>query len=627
LVVHSFFLVTRTYLSIYIATLDGRITKALVDRDGKKFLMILLWWLSVGIPATYVNSMIKYLESKLFIAFRTRLTEYSYEMYMKNETYYRVGNLDSRLTNPDQCLTEDVSKFCEKLAHLHSQLSKPILDVVLMSWQLFKMANQKGKGSGVLSGALAWVAVWFTAKILKLMQPPFGKLAAQQAQHEGDLRFVQSRLITNSEEIAFYRGHKIERATLYASYMGLVKHMNFIFRTRIFYNMLEGFFMKYVWSSAGLLMIAIPPFLFEQFQSNVSSDVMSTRAQEFSTSKFLLLSGAEAIERIMLALKEISELAGYTERVSEMIQVFQDVEKGEYKKQLVTVSGKPQIDTKLRGQLVEGDLIKFDNVPIVSPNGDILTEKISFEVSSGMHLLITGPNGCGKSSLFRILGGLWPVYSGTVVKPKNTDMFYIPQRPYLCLGTLRDQVIYPDTVEDMKAKGKTDKHLEDIFNWVSLLNILSREGGWNSVNDWKDVLSGGEKQRIGMSRLLYHLPKFAILDECTSAVSIDVEGQMYQRAIDVGITLLTVTHRPSLWKYHNHLLQFDGEGGWQFTPLNADARMSLKEEKSKLEASLSGIPKMQTRLQELCKLLGEESVLLNHPSMRKSTSTTAIKDV
>jgi len=312
----------------------------------------------------------------------------------------------------------------------------------------------------------------------------------------------------------------------------------------------------------------------------------------------------------MLALKDINELAGYTERVSEMIEVFKDVEKGEYKKQLVTISGKPQIDTRMRGSLLEEDIVKFEDVPIVSPNGDILVEKISFEVQPGMHLLITGPNGCGKSSLFRILGGLWPVYGGKVIKPKNSDMFYIPQRPYLCLGTLRDQIIYPDTPEDMTRKGKNDKDLEDIFQWVSLLNILAREGGWNAVNDWKDVLSGGEKQRIGMARLLYHLPRFAILDECTSAVSIDVEGQMYQRAIDVGITLLTVTHRPSLWKYHNHLLQFDGEGGWKFSPLNADARLSLKEEKSKLEGSLSGIPKMQARLQELCKLLGEDSVLL-----------------
>jgi ATP-binding cassette subfamily D (ALD) long-chain fatty acid import protein len=293
----------------------------------------------------------------------------------------------------------------------------------------------------------------------------------------------------------------------------------------------------------------------------------------------MLLMSSDAFGRVMFSYKEISELAGYTSRVSTLLDVIDDVQAGHFEKKLVSSVDTEENAAVLRGrgEIIEGEDIEFTDVPIVSPNGDVLVRKLSFNVRPGEHLLIVGPNGCGKSSLFRILGGLWPVYGGTVRKPGPEAIFYIPQRPYLSRGSLRQQIIYPDSIREMRDKGITDNDLMRILNTVEIGHIVDRQGGWDAEAEWTDVLSGGLQQRVAMARLFYHAPRYAILDECTSSVTLEVERIMYEEAKRLGITLMTVSHRRSLWKYHKTILQFDGQGHYIFTKLDAEKRLQLEE--------------------------------------------------
>jgi ABC-type uncharacterized transport system fused permease/ATPase subunit len=372
-----------------------------------------------------------------------------------------------------------------------------------------------------------------------------------------------------------------------------------------------------------------------------AADVMSQRTGSFVTARKLLVTASDAIERIMLATKDLAQLAGHTARVYEALEVFDDVAAGKYVKHSVVrgednagvagavgaVDGDDVVATaaaaaaaaaaelkndgarwlQLRGELVVADEVSFENVPILTPNGDLLVRSLSFTVRRGDHCLISGPNGCGKSSLFRTLGELWPVYGGVVRKPAPSDIFYVPQQPYMCLGSLRDMILYPDSRDDMIRRGVSDDDLLALLERTLTAHVVRREAqGFDTVRDWKSALSGGLLQRIALARVLYHRPKFAILDECTSAVSIDVEGQIYQHMIDCGITLLTVTHRfASLAKFHTKLLQFDGEGNYAFKPLDQTSGVTLAraDEKASL---LEKMRTMQKRVAELSREGGDD---------------------
>lgn len=562
------FLVLRTFLSIYISSIQGGIVKAIIRSDWNMFLKKLGGMALCAVPASFINSYLDYLNKSLAIHFRKNITGYFLNKYLDGMTYYQITNIDARIPNPDQRLTQDIDKWAHSLSNLYSNITKPILDIVLFSKRLAAILGWQGPASIIM-----WYV--FSTGILRLVSPAFGRLTAIEQQLEGSYRACHTDLVHHSEEIAFYRGQAWEKTRLGASFKDLTTHSKTVALKRLYMGCFDAMFTRYGAVLTGYAVLGLPIFGSnrEKYMAKVHGDA-SAITRDYIRNSSLLINLAKAIGRLVISYKEIQMLAGYTTLVYEMEEVFNDLKKGKYVRVQVDQGNnatanktKSSLNEMNKGEIVDSKNIKFEDVPLLTPNGDCLVEKINFEIEPGMNVVVTGPNGCGKSSLFRILGSLWPMTGGKIYRPKIEQMFYIPQRPYLPPGNLRDQVIYPHSKLQMLRKRVSDEDIKKVLKEVLLDYLIDREGGLDAVNDWNDVLSGGEKQRIAMARLFYHKPTFAVLDECTSAVSVDVEALLYNRSKELGITLFTVSHRQTLFKFHEYMIRFDGEGGYEFSRL------------------------------------------------------------
>ncbi|XP_030623330.1 ATP-binding cassette sub-family D member 3a isoform X1 [Chanos chanos] len=568
LILIAVMLIARTYCDVWMIQNGTMIESAIIGRSTKDFKRYLFSFMKAMPIIALVNNFLKLGLNELKLRFRVRLTKHLYEEYLKGFTYYKMGNLDNRIANPDQLLTQDVEKFCNSVVDLYSNLSKPLLDIILYIFKLTSSIGAQGPAS-----MMAYLLI--SGLFLTRLRRPIGKMTVSEQRYEGEYRYVNSRLITNSEEIAFYNGNTREKQTINSTFKKLVDHLhNFIF-FRFSMGFVDSIIAKYLATVVGYLVVS-RPFLNLSHPRHLHS-THAELLEDYYQSGRMLLRMSQALGRIVLAGREMTRLSGFTARITELMKVLKDLNTGKYERTMVSQTEKERdaLD-KLTlipgsGQIINADnIIKFDHTPLATPNGDILIRDLTFEVRSGTNVLVCGPNGCGKSSLFRALGELWPLFGGCLTKPERGKLFYVPQRPYMTLGTLRDQVIYPDTHEDQRKKGISDQVLKEYLDNVQLGHILEREGSWDVVQDWMDVLSGGEKQRMAMARLFYHKPQFAILDECTSAVSVDVEDYIYSHCRKVGITLFTVSHRKSLWKHHEYYLHMDGRGNYEFKPITAE---------------------------------------------------------
>lgn len=474
-----------------------------------------------------------YLQQVLILNWRRWLTNRYIDRWLKHQTYYRLEMFGKEMDNPDQRISEDVNLFVTRTLGFFVGILKALctlVSFVVILWQLsgpFSF-NLLGR-TWHIGGYMVWVAVayatvgtWLTYKVgHKLVGLNFF-----QQRREADFRFSMVRLRENAESVAFYQGEKQEGK---------------VFKHR-FALLLDNFWKivlkqkQLVWLNSGYSQIAIIfPFV-----------VAIPRFLRHELTLGGLMQVATAFGRVQDSLSYFvdmySTLAEWQAVVDRLTGFEEDMARVQLAGSHSHVDRQVSTDGALHLEPLEVDL----------PDGSPILKPLTVTLEPGQNVLIKGVSGSGKSTLLRALAGIWPFARGKVALPPHDQLLFIPQRPYLPLGTLREAVLYPGTRE------YDDATLQQTLEQCRIGYLAGR---LDEENDWAHVLSIGEQQRVAFARALLTKPGWLFMDESTSALDEETENALYRLLAEKlpGTTLVSVGHRSTLIRYHQRVLALDKE--------------------------------------------------------------------
>jgi putative ATP-binding cassette transporter len=513
-----------TVVNVWVAAVAGKFSTALQAKDRDAYYYLLLLHIAVIFIAAPLIVIYHYIKARIALEWRQWMSEHLISKYFTNLCYYKLSSQPD-IDNPDERISQDMDSFCNLTVGLTMSVIDSVITILTFAGLLY-----------TISPKLSLVVVIYClvgCMLTYLIGKRLPKLNFEHLKLEADLRYSLAQVRRDFESIAFFRGEERTVAHIVKNLVRAMKNVEEI----IVLNRNLGFFTSiFNWFVALIPAALIAPLY---FNGSVEFGEITRGGIAFT----------HVFNGLSLFISQFGALSSYKANIDRL---------GSFMEQLETRPVDPCSTISLR----IGTGLELESVTILTPDyARVLVKELSLRFPPGASCIIVGPSGSGKSSILRVIAGLWQAGQGVVTRPPPEEMMFLPQQPYVPVSTLREALCYP-----RPSSSVLPKKLLDVLHRVNLSDIPTRVGGLDVEKNWREVLSLGEQQRLSFARLVLAAPSFAVLDEATSALDPTNQLALYTLLEEIGATVISVGHRESLRVFHDFILQLVGDGTWMYYP-------------------------------------------------------------
>ena len=528
-------IVGLTFFIVYVSKLlnawNARFFNALQERNANAFWDELIYW--VVLVALFIIAFVyrQWLTQMLQVRWRRWLSEVYFRDWLSDRTYYHMELLRHGADNPEQRIEQDCASFTSQTLSIVLGLLLQVLTLITFTGVLWELSGNFAipiLGGIVIPGYMMWVAIGYSligSYATYLFGRPLVGVSFELERRNADFRYRMVRIRENAESIALYRGEPDEERTLRSSFANIYRTW-WAFMT---YNKRLTWITAFYGQAASVfpLVVAAPQY----FAGQITLGVLTQTADAFAQVQGALSWFVDTFATLAAWKAVVDRLTTFSEA---MVKAKETARRNAF-----------ETHPGAAPELV------LEDVEVRLPNGDVLINDVDVTIREGERVVLGGPSGAGKTTLFRVLAGLWPFGRGRIGLPKAARVLFLPQKPYLPVGSLKEVLCYPDLPEQ-----HSDEACREVLKACGLGALAPR---LSQHANWSMVLSGGEQQRLAFARALLYQPNWLFLDEATSALDDAAETQMYTlvRARLGGATIISVAHRPAVAALHKRQLVID----------------------------------------------------------------------